>query len=36
MNKANFNNLLSLLGIEEAEIEGKEQDEYEPYYSHKN
>lgn len=35
MNKANLNNLLSLLCMEEAETESKEEDEYEPYYSHK-
>jgi len=35
MNKANLNNLLSLLCMEEAGTESKEQDEYEPYYSHK-
>lgn len=35
MNKANLNNLLFLLSMEEAGTESNEQDEYEPYYSHK-
>lgn len=35
MNKADLYDLLFLLGMEEAGTESNEQDEYEPYYSHK-
>lgn len=35
MNKANLNNLLFLLCMEEVGTESNEQDEYEPYYPHK-